>query len=102
MVVYALAACSIAAANDSAAWWNPGWNLRTSVTRPMPYRDDAPRPVEVAVDLPLLMERAGIDGQFDPASLRVIEPSAEGPGRQVPFAYRTEFNAPEGRRGRRL
>jgi len=67
--------------------------MRTTVTRPTPYRDETPHPVEVAVDVPLLLERAGISGEFDPASLRVIERDIEGQGREVPFAYRTEFDA---------
>ncbi|MBC8457419.1 MAG: hypothetical protein H8D67_05420, partial [Deltaproteobacteria bacterium] len=79
--------------NDATPWWNSRWRMRTTVTRPTPYRDDTPRPVEVAVDFPLLLERAGITGEFDPSSLRVIERDFEGTGHEVPFAYRTEFDA---------
>lgn len=89
--------CSTAAAADVAAWWNPDWRFRTTVSRATPYRDDSPRPVEVAVDFPLLLDRAGIRGEFDPVSLRVVERSVGGPGREVPFAHRTERNAQEGR-----
>jgi len=83
----ALAAYPVAMGAEAAAWWNPRWRLRTTVQQPVPYRDDAPRPVEVAVDFPLLLKGAGIAGEFDPASLRVIER-----GREVPFAYRTELD----------
>ena len=69
----------------SAPWWDTNRRLRTTVVRTTPYRDDAPRPVEVAIDFPLLLERAGIPGTFDPASLRVID-GVE----QTPSAYRTE------------
>ncbi len=97
MILCVFAGCLPVLAEDGAAWWNARWRLRTTVTRPAPYRDDAPRPVEVAVNFPLLLERAGVPGQFDPASLRVIERSSEGPGGPVAFAHRTEFDPGEGR-----
>jgi len=97
IVLYLLASCSAAMAAGQAAWSNPQWRFRTTVARATPWRDDAPRPVEVAVDFPLLLERAGIAGQFDPASLRVVERGDGGPGREVPFACRTEFDARAGR-----
>jgi hypothetical protein len=78
---------------DASSWWDSGWRMRTTVTGSTPYRDDKPRVVEAAIDFPLLLERAGIPGEFDPASLRVIERDPEGIGREVPFAYRTEFDA---------
>jgi len=62
-----------AVAAGEPSWWNPQWRLRTTVTRPAPYRDAAVRPVEVAVDLDRLLKLAGIPGPFDPASLRVVE-----------------------------
>ncbi len=97
IAVCAVTACAMAATHPPG-WWHPRWRLRTTVTRPTPYRDEAPRPVEAAVDFPLLLKRAAVRGQFDPASLRVIERTAEGQrGREVPFAYRTEFDAREGR-----
>ena len=70
-------------------WWDSRWRMRTTVTRPTPYRDEKSRPVEVAVDFPLLLERAGIIGEFHPASIRVIKRAAESPEREVSFAYRT-------------
>ena len=79
--------------DDANPWWDSSCRMRTTITRPTPYRDDTPRPVEVAVDFPLLLERAGIVGEFDPASLRVIERGSEGTERETPFAYRTEFDA---------
>ena len=86
-----LTACSLAA-TQTADWWHPGWRLRTTVTRPTPYRDNTPRPIEVAVDFPLLMAKARVHGEFDPASLRIIEG-----GREVPSAYRTEFDPRQAR-----
>jgi len=67
--------------------------MRTSVARPTPYRGSTPYIAEVAINFPLLLERAGITGEFDPASLRVIERGFEGIGCEVPFAYRIEFDA---------
>ncbi|MEW6354872.1 MAG: LamG-like jellyroll fold domain-containing protein [Planctomycetota bacterium] len=75
-----------------AEWWNATWRYRTTVTRSTPYRDEAHRPVEAAVDFPLLLKKAGIAGEFDPASVRVVED-----GREVPSAVRTEFDARRGR-----
>ena len=68
-----LVVCSSVSAEGGGAWLNPRWRYRTTVTRPTPYRDETPRPVEVAVDFPLLLERGGVSGQFDPGSLRVVE-----------------------------
>ena len=53
--------------------------------------------MEVAIDFPLLLERGGIAGQFDPGSLRVVERADDGSGREVPFACRPEFDARAGR-----
>ncbi len=94
MMLCAIATCSMVMAAQEPGWWNPRWQFRTTVTRPTPYRSDAPRPVEVAVDFPLLLKKAGVEGEFDPASVRIIERTEE---RQAPFAWRTEFNAPAGR-----
>jgi len=77
---------------EGADWWNPGWRLRTTVGRATPYRDDSPRPVEVAVDFPLLLKHAGVAGRLAPGSLRVIERGGDRPGREVPFVCRTEFD----------
>ena len=93
-ILCALTACSVATAADEGGWWNPDWHFRTTVGRSPPWRDDAPRPVEVAVDFPLLLQRGGIAGQFDPGSLRVVEQADDGSGREVPFACRPE-NTPQ-------
>ncbi len=89
-------ACALLLCTQLAAagreWWSPQWRYRTTVTRPTPWRDDAPRPVEVAIDFPLLVQRAGIGGEFDPASVRIVDPAT---GAQVPFARRTEWDARE-------
>jgi alpha-L-fucosidase len=44
-------------ARDAAHWWDSVWRLRTTLERPAPYRSDAPRPVELAIDFPLLVDR---------------------------------------------
>ena len=93
LTLSALAACSVATAAEG--WWNPGWRMRTTVSRPTPYRDERPRPVEVAVDFPLLLKKAGVAGAFDPASVRVVER-----GREIPSACRTELDARKGRQQR--
>ncbi|MFQ6096924.1 MAG: LamG domain-containing protein, partial [Armatimonadota bacterium] len=85
-----LITCSTAMGAEGAAWWAPGWRFRTTVVRPTPYRDAAPRPVETVIDFPILLKAAGFKGQFDPASLRVVDVAA---GEAVPFAYRTEYDA---------
>lgn len=79
-------------------WWNPDWHFRTTITRSTPWRDDTSRPVEAVVDFPLLLQRAGVAGEFDPASIRVVERTADGSGREIPFARRMEFDARAGRR----
>ena len=77
-------------AGETGDWWNPQWRMRTTISRTAPYRDNAPRAVEAAIDFPLLLERAGVAGQFDPRSLRVIRRDAKEGAQLVPFAYRTE------------
>jgi len=93
VVVLSLAMWLAGTLGEGADWWGSGWRLRTTVGRATPYREDSPRPVEVAVDFPLLLKQAGVAERFDPGSLRVIEPGDVGPGREIPFVYRTEFNA---------
>lgn len=96
-ILCALTACSSATAAEKGDWWNRDWHLRTTVARVSPWRDDAPRPVEVAIDFPLLLQRGGIAGQFDPESLRVVERADDGSAREVPFAHRAEVDAQAGR-----
>jgi hypothetical protein len=64
--------------------------MRTTVSRITPYRDDVSHAAEVAIDFPMLMERAGVDGRFDPNSLRVVCRNAQEGPQAVPFALRTE------------
>ncbi|MBM4039698.1 MAG: LamG domain-containing protein [Planctomycetes bacterium] len=82
---------------EAGSWWGPQWRLRTTVVRPAPYRDGVPRPVEVAVDFPLLLKQAYVSGEFDPASVRVVERGAE-----APFALRSEVDPADGRERRYL
>ena len=84
----------IAAAGLCAA--EPGWRFRTTVSRGTPDREGVVRPVEVAVDFPALVEQAG---EFDPASVRVME---HGGNRELPYAWRSEFDARKGRAQRYL
>ncbi len=65
--------CSGAAASEPASWWNSDWHYRTTVSRTTPWRDDTPRPVELAIDFPLLIQQGNVAGQFDPESVRVVE-----------------------------
>lgn len=76
----------------STDWWDTRWKYRTRVQRTAPYRDDDTRVIESAVDLPLLLKRAGIPGALDPDSIRVIEPG----GRESPSAYRAEIDVGTG------
>ncbi len=90
----AAAVCTVAAAGEEAAWWNPKWRCRTTVARPTPYRGDRPRPVEAAIDFPLLLERAGVSGRFDPSSLRVVERRDGAAPREVAFRRSLEPDLP--------
>jgi len=99
VVLYFLASTVTATAADGPSWWNPQWQFRTTVTRPTPYRDAAERPVEVAADFQRLLECAGVAGEVDPASVRVVQ---RGTGAEVPLACRTEFNASQNRQERYL
>ncbi len=88
----ALVLCSFGAGAQTQ-WKHPECRFRTSVTRPSPYRDDATRPAEAAADFAGLLKQAGIDGEFAPESLRLVEAGVD-----VPFAYRTEFDPRAGRK----
>lgn len=98
-VILCILASPLAAAAAEPAWWNPDWQFRTTITRPAPYRDTAERPIEVALDFQRLLQRAGVSGEFDPASVRVIQ---RGTNTELPAAWRTELNAPRNRRERYL
>lgn len=91
LVLCALLVLSVAVSADN--WWDGKWRYRTIVERPTPYRDGARRPVEVAADLPRLLREAGVAGEFDPASVRVVERGPEGEARVVPHVLRTEYDA---------
>jgi len=92
-----LVTCLQGLADENGEWWDPRWRFRTTVSRPTPWRDRGPRPVEVAVDFPLLLAGAGVSGEFDPASIRVVERSTQGKAEPVPAAYRTESDVRQGR-----
>ena len=94
VALFILATVAAAHAGGTAEWWNATWRCRTTVERPTPYRDATPRPVEVAVDFPLLLTQAGLKGTFDPASVRVVERGAKAP---VPSVVRTELDPQTGR-----
>lgn len=98
-ILCVLAGLSAAAATaaDDAPWWNPRWQFRTTVTRSAPDRDDRAGPVEVAVDFARLIQCAGLTGQVDPVSLRVVARGAAPGSEPVPFAWRTECSAVENR-----
>ncbi|MHC4400337.1 MAG: LamG domain-containing protein [Planctomycetota bacterium] len=93
IVFVAPAISSIASAGEPGRWAHADLRFRTTVRRPTPYRSDAPRPVEVAVDLGKLAEGAGVDGRFQPGSARIVGRSSDGRLGDVPFAWRTEFDA---------
>jgi hypothetical protein len=96
-VAFILLACHITVFGEPVPWWNAGWRFRTTVTNNTPSRDDAVTPTEVAVDFSLMLKQADVPGAFDPGSLRIIERSGNAPVREVPFAYRSEFDAVKGR-----
>ena len=87
-IVSVLAARAGLPAGEASDWWNPQWRMRTTLRRAAPDRDDAPRPVEAPIDFPLLFERAGVGGTFDPGSLRVVGRDATGQSREIPSVYR--------------
>ncbi len=74
-------------------WWNAGWRFRTFVSRTEPWSrplgENGPRVIEAAPDLQALLDRAGVDGQADLASVRIVDPAT---GRPVPSALRTEYD----------
>lgn len=80
-------------------WWHEDWRYRTTVTRPTPWRDAGQRPVEVAIDFPLLLEQGKVEGTFDPGSVRVIDPRTQ---EVVAFAQGTEYDAARQEQGTHL
>jgi len=97
VLVGAFGLCPAATAVGQHGWQFPDRRLRTMVTRATPWRDDTAQPVEVVIDFPLLLAQSGVAGQFDPNSLRIVERSDGRSGREVPFAYRPEYDARAGR-----
>ncbi len=96
-LISVLVVCPMAACGEPAPWWNAGWRFRTTLSNGTASRDDAFAPTEAVIDFPALLKQAGISGEFDPGSLRIIERSGKEPVREAPFAYRSEFNAAKGR-----
>ncbi|NSW56294.1 MAG: hypothetical protein HPY44_09780 [Armatimonadetes bacterium] len=68
-------------------WAHPECRYRTEITGPEPARDAAQKLAEVAADFSAILREAGIEGAFDPASLRLVER-----GWDLPFAFRTEYD----------
>jgi len=87
---------SVVSGAEPGDWWNPQWRFRTVVERPAPDRDEAVRPVEAVLDPNALLSRAGVSESVDPDSVRVVQRDAQGVRREVPSAWRTEFNAERG------
>ncbi len=76
-------------ADATSPWRNSGWRYRTSISRAEPWREAGPRVIECAPDLQALLDRAGVDGRVDPASVRIVDPVT---GRQLRSALRTEYD----------
>jgi hypothetical protein len=89
-----LMACFVASAVGAGDWANRDWQYRTRVTRTAPFRSKVPRPVEVVVDFPLLLQKADIAGELDPGSIRIFKPDAS----EVPCTLRSEVNVRTGRK----
>jgi hypothetical protein len=96
-LAFILLACQITVCGEPVPWWNAKWRFRTTITDNVPSRNEVITPTEVVIDFPILLKQADIPGEFDPGSLRIIERNGRAPGQEVPFAYRTEFNAVKGR-----
>ena len=94
VALFLLAAVAAVSAGEPGEWWNAKWRYRTTIERPTPYRDTRPRPVEAAVDFALLLNKAGVKGAFDPASVRVVERGASAP---TPSVVRAEHEPLTGR-----
>jgi len=66
-------------------WWNQKWRYRLSVDFPAGIDDKA---VTVFMNFTELAEAAGIKGEFDLNSPRVIETAADNqPGREIPHIF---------------
>lgn len=91
LCVVSIIAFSAFADVDINTWWDSGWRMRTTVEKPVPSRNGAKRVVEAVIDFPLLLKNAGIEGDFNPDSIRVIEKTDTGLLREVPYAYRKDL-----------
>ena len=78
MTTFCAAAAYLDEQTDAGEWWNPKWRYRTVVRRAAPSREATVHPVEVAVDFQGLLSKAGIAGEFDPNSVRVVERAEDG------------------------
>jgi len=73
-------------------WWNRQWRYRTTVRRPTPLRHEGEGVFESAIDFPHLLGKAGVTGEFDANSIRVVERKSGDAFQEVPAAYRSEYN----------
>lgn len=102
LALVATSICSTTRADKPRSWWNAGWRYRTTVQRSTPCMNSTARPIESAVDFPLLLKEAGIEEPFDPATVRIIARDANGEARETPFSWRVEYDARRQRHQRYL
>jgi len=88
LVVVGPAVCAVCA-DAPVAWWNAQWRCRVAWDALAPVRALGRPVLEAEIDFQALLRKAGLEGEFDPATLRVIERDAMGRSmRETPFAYR--------------
>ncbi len=69
---------AVFAQSTSGGWWNNGWSYRVPVQVNANGFPRLSRPAEVNLNFASLLSGLGAAGTFDPASLRVVEVSAQG------------------------
>ena len=90
LMIAVLCAAAQAATGGETPWHHSALRYRLRVRRAAPWRGDAPRPIELAVDFPRLLARAGLGAKAHATDLHVVEADT---ARAVPCAVRGQRGA---------
>ncbi len=79
----------LAQAQSDTAWWDASWNYRVPLQFESGEYERIDRPVEISLNFTQQLVDVGVAGQFDPASIRVVEIDEIGQivNADVPFQF---------------
>ncbi len=79
-----------ASAQSGDIWWDTSWNYRSQIVVESGQYLRTDKPVDIAIDFSQVLTDIGDSGEFDPATIRVVEVDASGTSvvdAGVPFQF---------------